>query len=65
MISNILIYVDDINHIDDYRKAGISAFLFDKMQKLGVPVAQVIQKCKRVLYFSYPALILKQDTTIK
>ncbi len=28
MISNILIYVDDINHIDDYRKAGISAFLF-------------------------------------
>ena len=28
MISNILIYVDDINHIDDYRKAGVSAFLF-------------------------------------
>ena len=28
MISNILIYVDDINHINDYRKAGISAFLF-------------------------------------
>ena len=28
MISNILIYVDDINHLDDYRKAGISAFLF-------------------------------------
>ena len=28
MISNILIYVDDINHINDYRKAGVSAFLF-------------------------------------
>ena len=28
MISKILIYVDDINHIDDYRKAGVSAFLF-------------------------------------
>lgn len=28
MISNILIYVDDINHIDDYREAGVSAFLF-------------------------------------
>ena len=28
MISNILIYVDDINHLDDYRKAGVSAFLF-------------------------------------
>ena len=28
MISNILIYVDDINHIDDYRKAGVTAFLF-------------------------------------
>lgn len=28
MISNILIYVDDINHIDDYRKAGVAAFLF-------------------------------------
>ncbi len=28
MISNILIYVDDINHIDDYRKVGVSAFLF-------------------------------------
>ncbi len=28
MISNILIYVDDINRIDDYRKAGVSAFLF-------------------------------------
>ena len=28
MISNILIYVDDIDHIDDYRKAGVSAFLF-------------------------------------
>ena len=28
MISNILIYVDDINHINDYRKAGITAFLF-------------------------------------
>ena len=28
MISNILIYVDNIDHIDDYRKAGISAFLF-------------------------------------
>ena len=28
MISNILIYVNDINHIDDYRKAGVSAFLF-------------------------------------
>lgn len=28
MISNILIYVDNINHIDDYRKAGVSAFLF-------------------------------------
>ena len=28
MISNILIYVDDIHHIDDYRKAGVSAFLF-------------------------------------
>ena len=27
-MSNILIYVDDINHIDDYRKAGVSAFLF-------------------------------------
>ncbi len=28
MISNILIFVDDFNHIDDYRKAGVSAFLF-------------------------------------
>ncbi len=28
MISKILIYVDDINHIEDYRKAGVSAFLF-------------------------------------
>ena len=28
MISNILIYVDDINHLDDYRKAGVAAFLF-------------------------------------
>ncbi len=28
MISKILIYVDDINHIDDYRKADVSAFLF-------------------------------------
>lgn len=29
MISNnILIYVDDIGHINDYRKAGVSAFLF-------------------------------------
>jgi hypothetical protein len=35
------------------------------MQKLGIPVAQVFQKCKRMLYFSYPALILRQDTTIK
>ena len=28
MISNILIYVDDLKHIEDYRKAGVSAFLF-------------------------------------
>ena len=28
MKSNILIYVDNIEHISDYRKAGISAFLF-------------------------------------
>ena len=28
MISKILIYVDDINHMDDYRKAGVAAFLF-------------------------------------
>lgn len=28
MISKILLYVDDINHINDYRKAGVSAFLF-------------------------------------
>lgn len=29
MISNnILIYVDDLKHIDDYRKVGVSAFLF-------------------------------------
>ncbi len=28
MISKILIYVDDIEHIEDYRKVGVSAFLF-------------------------------------
>ena len=28
MISKILIYVDELNHIDDYRKVGVSAFLF-------------------------------------
>lgn len=28
MMSKILIYVDDLNHLDDYRKVGISAFLF-------------------------------------
>lgn len=28
MISKVLIYVDDLNHINDYRKAGVSAFLF-------------------------------------
>lgn len=28
MISNILITVDDINYIDDYRKANVKAFLF-------------------------------------
>lgn len=26
--SNILIYVDDIKHLDDYRKVGVSTFLF-------------------------------------
>lgn len=26
--SNVLIYVDDLKHIDDYRKVGVSAFLF-------------------------------------
>ncbi len=26
--SNILIYVDDVKHIDDYRKVGVSTFLF-------------------------------------
>ena len=28
MISKILLYVDDIKYIEDYRKAGVSAFLF-------------------------------------
>ena len=28
MISKILIYVDDIEHIEDYRKVGVSTFLF-------------------------------------
>lgn len=28
MISKILIYVDDITHIDDYRRVGVSTFLF-------------------------------------
>ena len=28
MISKILIYVDDIKHIEDYRKVGVSTFLF-------------------------------------
>lgn len=28
MISKILINVDDLNHINDYRKVGVSAFLF-------------------------------------
>lgn len=28
MISKILIYVDDIKHLEDYRKAGVAAFLF-------------------------------------
>lgn len=28
MISNILIFVDDLKYLSDYRKAGVSAFLF-------------------------------------